>query len=28
MQREVGFKGCPASIQISGVGYGNKRNQK
>jgi hypothetical protein len=26
--KEAGFKGHPASIQISGVGSGNKKNQK
>jgi hypothetical protein len=26
--RETGFKGCPASIQISGVGSGNKNKSK
>ncbi len=26
--REAGFKGCPASIQISGVGTGNKNRSK
>jgi hypothetical protein len=26
--KEASFKGCPASIQISGVGSGNKKKSK